>query len=147
MPNLSAVNGAVVDGTSQHQTVTYQLLAPNQDITSGSWLPSTGATLYGVLDETSPDPSDYAYTSSASTFEVKLSSGGNPSPNAPQTLRYQLLPGSGTIQVTLKQGASTIATWSHSLTGAAQLFYQTLTSGQVTSISDYSDLRVEVTYS
>lgn len=147
MPNLSSVNGAVVDGTSQHQTITYQLLAPNQDITSGSWLPSTGATLYGVLDEASPDPSDYAYTYGASTFEVKLSTGNSPTANAPQTMRYQLLAGSGTIQVTLKQGATTIASWSHSLTGATQLFYQTLTSGQATSISDYSDLRVEVTYS
>ena len=53
-----------------------------------------------------------------------------------------------TCELHLATGATTIASWGpHALTGAAQDFTQTLSSGQADNISNYADLRVAFTAS
>ena len=123
-----------------------QLLAPVSDVSAGSWAPSSGSDLYAMVDETAYGDTDYIYAASATTCTLALASGSDPSSSSGHILRYRLLAGSGTVAVTLKQGTTTIASWGpHTLTGAAQDFAQTLTSGEADSITDYSALRVEFT--
>src|SRR6185503_12381534 len=80
-----------------------QLLAPIQDISAGTWLPSAGspAELWQMIDgEKSPD-TDYAYTTQAGTMEVKFAPGGAPAVLTGHTLRYRLL-GNGTTDALVK---------------------------------------------
>lgn len=127
-------------------TVTSQKLAPVSDVAAGSWTPSSGSDLYAMLDETAASDTDYIQATSATTCTLALASGSDPSSSTGHILRYRLLAGSGKIAVTLKQSTTTIASWGpHTLTGAAQDFAQTLTSGEADSITDYSALRVEFT--
>lgn len=125
-----------------------QLLAPISDLSSGGWTPSTGGTLYGCIDETIADASDYIISSSATSCEVGLAVGTDPLASTGHILRYELLSGTGSITVTLKQGATTIASFGpHSLTGATQDFTQTLSGGQADSITNYGALSVVFTAS
>ncbi len=127
-------------------TVSTQKLSPVSDVSAGSWTPSSGSDLYAMLDETAYSDADYIYATSATTCTLALASGSDPSSSTGHILRYRLLAGSGKIAVTLKQSTTTIASWGpHTLTGAAQDFAQTLTSGEADSITDYSALRVEFT--
>jgi hypothetical protein len=122
-----------------------QLLVPASDITTGTWAPSTGATLFGVLDETTADSADYIFTTANSDYaEVKLNSATDPLVSTGHILNYWIEPGSGSITVALKQGATTIASWTHTLTGSVQNISQTLTGTQADSITDYTDIRVSV---
>lgn len=128
-------------------SVSLQLLSPASDITAGAWSPSTGTTLYGVIDESAASDTDYIYASSASYSEVKLQAGNDPVSSTGHVLNYRLMAGTGDVLVALKQGAATIASWSHTLTGSAQDISQTLTGTQADSITDYTDLRVGFTSS
>jgi hypothetical protein len=128
--------------------VSPQLLAPIQDISAGTWLPSAGspAELWQMIDgEKSPD-SDYDYTTSAGTMEVKLSPGSTPSLQTGHTLRYRLR-GNGTCDalVKLKCGSTVIAQWTESNVPAVDTDYShTLDSSPSFSITDYTDLRISV---
>jgi hypothetical protein len=125
-----------------------QLLAPIQDISAGTWLPSAGspADLYAMIDgEKSPDD-DYDYTSSAGTMEVKFASGSTPSLQTGHTLRYRLR-GNGTCDalVKLKQGTTVLAQWTETNVPAVDTDYShTLDSSPSFTITDYTDLRISV---
>jgi hypothetical protein len=125
-----------------------QLLAPIQDISAGTWLPSSGspAELWQMIDgEKSPD-SDYAYTTAAGTMEVKFGPGSTPSEMTGHTLRYRLR-GNGTCDalVKLKQGSTVISQWTETNVPAVDTDYaRTLDSSPSFSITDYSDLRISV---
>jgi hypothetical protein len=128
-------------------SVQLSYLRPAFDITTGSWSPSTGTTLYGVLDEVTADDADYIQASTATGCEVKLSAGSTPTSRDNHTIKYRLLAGSGNIAVVLKCGSTTIKSWNHVLTGSAQDFSQALSNAEATNITDYSDLRVTFTSS
>jgi hypothetical protein len=127
---------------------TPQLLAPIQDISAGTWLPSSGspAELWQMIDgEKSPD-TDYDYTTSAGTMEVKLAPGSTPSLQTGHTLRYRLR-GNGTCDalVKLKCGSTVIAQWTETNVPATDTDYEhTLDSSPSFTISDYTDLRISV---
>lgn len=125
-----------------------QLLSPVSDVSDGDWLPSTGTDLYATVDESAYSDTDYIYATSATTCTLELATGTDPAVSTGHTLRYRLLSGSGSVTVALKQSTTTIASWGpHTLTGAAQDFAQTLSTGEADSITDYSALRVEFTAS
>jgi hypothetical protein len=108
---------------------------PTSDTTAGAWYPSAGSALWPMLDETPPDDADYIGTTSISTCEVQLRETIHPA-GTTQTLAYRASSSTGNgITVTLKQGVTTIATWSHSLTPTDTLYTQTLTSGEIASIT------------
>lgn len=120
-----------------------QILVPISDISTGSWVPSSGVDLYATLDESIASDVDYITTSSISTCEVKLSTGIDPNSSIEHTLNYRLLSGTGSVSVHLYQGASLIVSYGpHTLTGSAQDFSQTLSAAEADSITDYSDIRV-----
>jgi hypothetical protein len=125
-----------------------QLLAPISDISAGPWLTSSGspAELWQMIDgEKSPD-TDYDYTTSAGTMEVKFAPGSTPSLQTGHTLRYRLR-GNGTCDalVKLKVGSTVLAQWTETNVPAVDTDYEhTLDSSPSFSITDYSDLRISV---
>jgi hypothetical protein len=147
-------DGATVTGRWDDFSITNldsdpQLLLPVSDISSGSvWFASAGspAELWQMLDgEKSPD-TDYCYTNSAGTMEVKFASGSTPSLQSGHTLRYRLR-GNGTCDalVKLKVGSTVLAQWTETNVPAVDTDYEhTLDSSPSFTISDYSDLRISV---
>jgi len=129
------------------ESVQLSYLRPTADISTGSWTPSTGTTLYETLDEVSADDVDYIQAATATGCEIKLSAGSTPTSRDNHTIKYRLLAGSGNIAVVLKCGSTTIKSWNHVLTGSAQDFSQALSNAEATNITDYSDLRVTFTSS
>lgn len=114
--------------------VTATVARPNADISAGGWV-STRASLWDAIDEVTPDAADYISTTSASACEIALSETAYPGA-ASQALIYDASSVNGsTLTVTLKQGATTIATWSHGLTPTLTTYRQTLTSGQIAALT------------
>lgn len=139
-PPMQVLSGVVVAGTPQ-------ILVPASDIAAGAWLPSVAAQpLYSMLDETPSDDADYDYTVSASTMEVKFTSGVDPQVSTGHVVRYRLKGnGSNSAVVTLKQGATTIAQWTETnVPSTVTLYAHTLSAGEADAITDYSDLRLNV---
>jgi hypothetical protein len=128
-------------------SVTLTYLRPSADVSTGSWTPSTGTSLYAVLDEVTPSDADYILASTATTCEIQLSAGTTPPSRDNHALNYHLLAGTGTVTVVLKCGTTTIKTWNHTLTGSTQDISSTLTNAEASSITDYSNLRVVFTSS
>lgn len=107
---------------------------PANDTAAGAWTPSTGGTLSGAIDESAYDDADYISVASLSTCELQLNDTVFPGGSS-QVLSYraQSTTGNG-LTVTLKQGATTIASWSHGLTSTLTTYTQTLTAPQIASI-------------
>ena len=125
-------------------TVIYQYARPDADVSDGAWLPSTGSDLYACIDETTYSDTDYIYTTSLSSCTVSLSTLSDPSSSDNHTARYRAKgDGATDLVVTLKQGSTTIATWTETNASSTMTTYEhTLTSGEADSITDYSDLRL-----
>lgn len=130
-----------------------QYLRPVEDISVGGsgvdcW-PEGAGSLYAVLNETTPSDSNGVWeggTSTAGNFEVKL--GGTLTDPGVGTGHYvkvrhwkESTSGDATT-VTLKQGSTTIATWTLAEPTSATTTTLTLTETQANSITDYTDLRV-----
>ena len=122
-----------------------QFLRPASDVSDGAWVPSTGADNYAVLDESSPDDGDYAYTPSLSAFTVGLSTGTDPESSVNHTVRYRAK-GNGVddLVVTLLEGATPRASWTEEAAAASFTTYShTLTTGEADAITDYTALRLK----
>lgn len=119
---------------------------PSADISAGAWLPSSGSDLYAMIDEVAPDSADYMYTDSPSVCEIALGPVVDPGTSSGQAVRYQLWDDTaGAMEVRLLQGATVIATWAHATTPTTpQVFERFLTVLECDSITDYTDLRLEV---
>ena len=126
-------------------TATVQYARPASDVSAGAWTPSTGVNLYATLDESAADDADYDSTTSASTFTVALGSLTDPAVSTGHILSYRIQVTAGTLYVRILQGATTIATRTHSTSDASALttFDYTLTGAEADSITDYTDLRVQ----
>lgn len=122
--------------------VTSYVAHPDEDISSGTWTASESGELYEMLDEESPSDSDYIEATTPGACEVKLSSIVSPPSGWLTRVRYRIL---GDVTVSLRQGSSTeIASWAESEVSAATI-ERTLSSGEQSSISDWSDLRLRFT--
>lgn len=136
--NPNSVYGGARLATS---TAAVQLLRPTSDISAGAWAPSSGSDLYAMLDEVAYDDADYIQTTSASTSEVKFGTGLDPNSSTGHTIRYRAK-GTGTLTITLREGATLIATHTPTLTTSFQTFSFTLSGGEADLISNYADLRL-----
>jgi hypothetical protein len=124
--------------------VTVQYARPTSDVTAGTWTASTGSDLYAMIDETVASDSDYIVTTGASTCEVALGSLSDPSSSTGHKVRYRLSATSGGITVRLRQGTTTIATWTHAPAPTSLTTYeQTLTGGEADSITNYAALKLQ----
>lgn len=120
------------------------------DIAAGGWTPSTGLTLAGVLDEVSPDDTDFIASStnpSTDVAEIKFLNVQAPSNGNNHTVSYRIKGDSSTnLRVDLVCNTTIIKTWTHNPAPASFTRYdQTLTSGEAATIADYSNLRLRVT--
>lgn len=128
-------------------TVTAQFLRPISDVSNSGWTPSTGSDLFACIGETVRNDSTYiSATAPGAICEVLLgTSTGDPLSSINHLPRIVMSAGSGGIILRLKQGATLIKAWTYaSLAGSDTLYEPTLTSGEIDSISDYTDLRLEM---
>jgi len=126
-----------------------QYARPNADVSAGNWTPSTGSDLYAMIDEASPNDSDFISVDdsggSTETCQVDLSSVTDPVASNLHVVTVRASEASGmsviTLDVTLKQGATTIASNTFStLTGSATDYTFTLSSAEANSITNYGAL-------
>jgi hypothetical protein len=126
---------------------TVQFLRPISDISNSGWTPSTGASLAACIGEAVRDDATYiSATAPGAICEVLLgASSGDPLSSINHLPRIVMSAGSGGIILRLKQGATVIKAWTYaSLPLTDTLHEPTLTSGEIDSISDYTDLRLEM---
>jgi len=120
---------------------------------AGAWL-STGANLWSVVDEANADDNDYVYSPdnpTAAMCEIGLGPGLDPNSSSGHKVRYRAsaINQDAVLTVRLMQGAATIAVWTSSLTAGAGVtgFEQTLSAGETDSITDYNNLRIQLSAS
>lgn len=124
--------------------VTAQYARPTSDASAGTWTASSGSDLYAMLDETTANDADYITTVSASTCEVALGSITDPAVSIGHIVRYRLSADAGGITVRLRQGTTTIATWTHAPAPASLTLYeQTLSAGEADAITNYAALKLQ----
>ena len=124
--------------------VTAQYARPTSDVSAGTWTASTGSDLYAMLDETSANDSDYITTTSASTCEVALDSLTDPAVSTGHIVRYRISATGGGIIVRLREGSTTIASWTHNpAPGSLTTYAQTLSGGEADSITSYAALKLQ----
>jgi hypothetical protein len=127
-----------------------QYARPLSDVQIGSWSFSSGLELSSCIDEETANDFDYAFyqgTATLSYCEVLLSSVTDPSLSTGHHVWYRCnrQPTNRTITcvVRLMQGATQIASWTHTNgPDTTTTFDQTLSESQADSITDYSDLRL-----
>lgn len=124
-----------------------QILRPSEDIVVGSWQPSAGTSLFDTVNETPYSDTDYMFTTTASTAELRLTAGNAPSAG-PIIIRYRAKNnGNGNLVAYLYQGATLKATHTPTLTSDFTSFTWELSAGEISSLSDFTDLRVKFTSS
>jgi len=146
----------IQDGVHGHTTETgvlelLQTIYPNADGSLGNWKNELGGVtnLYQSLDEGWPSEADFIHVVHSGTPNaavIHLSDASDPGTGLQHVVKYRYgKVGTATpdLTVRLKQGTTTIATWTHlNISGTADAV-QTLTEEQANSITDYTDLRLE----
>lgn len=122
-----------------------QIARPASDVSDGGWLASGGgADLFAMIDESVASDSDFIYTeSSGDVATVALGTLSDPASSSGHVVRFRAraaLP--GRVVVSLYQGATLIAQWTETLTGAFANYSHTLTGGEADAITDYASLRI-----
>jgi len=125
--------------------ITSTIARPNADISNTGWTPSTGSDLYAMLDEVSPDDADYISTSTlGAVCKMSLNATAFPGGASQQlNIRASSSTGNG-LTVVIKDGATTIASRTLTLTPTFDLHTITLTSGEIAAITS-GNLTVEMT--
>ena len=134
--------------------ITFQYLRPSADTSLGSWTDEAdGATnIYAHIDETSPSDADYVQSPnnpSANIYKFKISTGSDPTVHTNHIIsyRYRKPDSTGTVnlKVRLVEGATTRKEWTHNDIGTTWTTQeQTLTEGEAATITDYSNLYLEL---
>lgn len=107
---------------------------PASDISAGAWVPDTGVILYSRINEVTPSDAEYIETPSASTCSMTLDTTDFPV-GSDVVLSYRAMSTtSSMLTVRLFQGGTTIASWTHALTGTPTLYTQTLSAGEKAAI-------------
>ena len=131
-------------GLTFGSVVTVQYARPTSDVTTGAWVSSLGGSLAAAIDETIADDADYIGTTYGSTCEVALGSLADPGVSTGHKVRYRIAADAGAIVVRLRQGATTIASWTHNPAPTSlSTFEQTLSGAEADSITDYSALKLQ----
>lgn len=132
--------------------VTRQYARPTSDQSDGNWLNEAGSNtdLYASLDESSPNDSDYIISGehpANNACKVRLSSVSDPLTSSGHIVRYRYYKRNSSrvdLVVRLKQGGTTIASWTHTdISATPVLAEQTLSGAEADAITDYSILDVE----
>lgn len=123
---------------------TVQYARPTSDVTTGAWVSSLGGSLAAAIDETIADDADYISTTYGSVCEVVYGSLADPGVSSGHKVRYRIAADAGAIVVRLRQGATTIASWTHDPAPTSlSTFEQTLSGAEADTITDYSALKLQ----
>src|SRR5215203_5121797 len=125
---------------------TGQTAVPISDITDGSWLNELGnnTNLYASLDESAASDTDYIISSSlasgsSDTCEVGLTVIGDPVSSADHVVSYRYrAQGTGAMNLTVRlmEGATIIASWTHtSVSTTYATATQTLSGAEADAIT------------
>jgi hypothetical protein len=141
-----------ISGKTSIIQITLQKSFPISDVTVGNWIT---APLYSKVDESIPDDNDFISSPDApvnESCEMKLGSITAPSNKTNHLVRYRFRKVLNThalnFTVGLYQGATLVASQIHTNVQTGWLDGTlTLTTGQIMSITGYSDLRVRLTAS
>jgi hypothetical protein len=146
----ASASQSVTEVASASDSVNFILLQsrysrPESDLANGAWS-STGANLWSVLDEDPADDADYIYTATiGSPCTVRLQPVVDPFTNFGQVVYYRARStGGNTLSVTLKQGAMTIASTTQLVTSSWATYSLSLTLAECDSITDYTNLRIDL---
>lgn len=124
--------------------VVAQYASPIADAATGAWTASTGTDLFAMLDEAAADDADYISTTYGSVCEVALGSLADPAVSSGHKVRYRIAADAGGVVVRLRQGTTTIASWTHDPAPTSlSTFEQTLSGAEADSITDYSALKLQ----
>lgn len=124
--------------------VTAQFARPTADSITGTWVSSLGGPLYAAIDEVTADDADYISTTYGSVCEVSLGSLTDPAVSSGHKVRYRIAADAGAIVVRLRQGATTIASWTHDPAPTSLTTYeQTLSGAEADAITSYSALKLQ----
>lgn len=123
-----------------------QYARPVADISQGAWTASSGSDLYAMVDEQPANDSDFITASNPAVCELRLAPVVDPQTSNGQAIKIRAKSSRGTTLIaTLKQGTTTIATGTISGVSSSWTDYEVvLSAAQCDSITDYTDLRVEL---
>lgn len=97
--------GSAAAATMAGSSTLDTMARPGADVLTTGWLPSTGADLYAMIDETSADDADYIYRDLAGTepyvFDLYQAGAGYSLPAGTHTIRLRADVTSGTAQMRL----------------------------------------------
>lgn len=124
--------------------VAAQYARPTADVSTGTWVSSLGGTLAAAIDETPADDADYISTTYGSICEVALGSLADPAVSTGHKVRYRIAADAGGLIVRLRQGTTTIASWTHAPAPTAlTTFEQILSGAEADAITDYTALKLQ----
>lgn len=148
---VTALSGAYsISGTAAGLQIEFYK-RPSSDVADGGWTDDAGGTsLFAAIDEAAINDADYIQSGrnpSNDVCEIKLPSSSE-TPASPAKIKYRYwrtgTNGAMELRVRLLQGATQIASWTHSAIGTTVIqAEQTLSAPELASITDFSDLRLE----
>jgi len=123
---------------------------PDADSIDGTWTDQSGGTsLFAAIDEIVASDADYIKSASNPVNDTCKISLSDPtvSPAQPFVILYRYRKdGTGQIDLTVRllEGTTQIGTWTHTdITGTFTDVSQTLTGGEFSSITDFTNLFLE----
>jgi hypothetical protein len=124
---------------------TVQTARPIADLSNTGWVPSSGADLYPMVGETVRDDGTYiAATAVGAICELDLADLADPAVSTGHLPTLVLsAPGGGGITVRLRQGTTTIATWTYHPGATPTEYTPALSGAEADSITDYTALRLQ----
>ena len=145
---IGMVGALTIQGDIQIVSGNAQFSAPSADVSTGAWGPTSGVSLYAMIDEADPSDADYIRTATpGDVCVVALEAATDPGVSTGHVVSYRIMgDGSSGLQVSLMQGGTPIASWTHDPAPADWTTYvQTLSSGEADAITDYAALRLRFT--
>lgn len=128
-------------------TINNEFSRPDADVSAGVFTPSTGATLFGVLDETVVDDSDFVSGASGS-FTVGMSDFGTDPTTADDVnvhVRARIFGlGAMTMKIELLETATVRASQDQAITGSFASYTLSLTTTEISSVTNWDNARVRV---
>ncbi len=124
---------------------TVQTARPIADLSNTGWVPSSGADLYPMVGETVRDDGTYiAATAVGAICELDLADLADPAASTGHLPTLVLsAPGGGGITIRLRQGTTTIATWTYHPGATPTEYTPALSGAEADSITDYTALRLQ----
>lgn len=122
-----------------------QVARPIADLSNTGWSPSSGADLYPMVGETVRDDASYITASLVGAIcELDLADLADPAVSTGHLPTLVLsAPGGGGITIRLRQGTTTIATWTYHPGATPTEYTPALSGAEADSITDYTALRLQ----